>query len=135
MPVGSEAPERSDQYVLTNSVKSNLKDIARVVTARWAWMCILNVCLVFHYTVLHSHNCCTRAGSCNFLSLYRNHPVLLQGPTSAGKTSLAQWLAKATGHKCLRINNHEHTDLQEYVGMYTANSQGQLVFQEGEWFV
>jgi len=60
--------------------------------------------------------------------------VLLQGPTSAGKTSLVQWLAKATGHKCLRINNHEHTDLQEYVGMYTANSQGQLVFQEGEFF-
>ena len=57
--------------------------------------------------------------------------MLLQGPTSAGKTSLIQWLAKATGHECLRINNHEHTDLQEYVGMYTANSQGQLVFQEG----
>ena len=58
--------------------------------------------------------------------------MLLQGPTSAGKTSLVQWLAKATGHECLRINNHEHTDLQEYVGMYTANSQGQLVFQEGQ---
>lgn len=66
-----------------------------------------------------------------YCAYYRNHPVLLQGPTSAGKTSLIQWLAKATGHECLRINNHEHTDLQEYIGMYTANNQGQLVFQEG----
>ena len=57
--------------------------------------------------------------------------MLLQGPTSAGKTSLIEYLAKKTGHKCLRINNHEHTDLQEYVGMYTAGSDGHLVFQEG----
>ena len=64
-------------------------------------------------------------------SVYRQHPVLLQGPTSAGKTSLIQYLARATGHKCVRINNHEHTDLQEYVGMYTASSKGQLIFQEG----
>ena len=57
--------------------------------------------------------------------------MLLQGPTSAGKTSLIQYLAGQVGQKCVRINNHEHTDLQEYVGMYTADSNGQLVFQEG----
>ena len=57
--------------------------------------------------------------------------MLLQGPTSAGKTSLVQYFARATGHCCLRINNHEHTDLQEYIGMYTANCHGELVFQEG----
>ena len=34
LPVGSSAVEWSDQYVLTASVRSNLKDIARVVTAR-----------------------------------------------------------------------------------------------------
>ena len=34
LSVGSSAVERSDQYVLTASVRSNLKDIARVVTAR-----------------------------------------------------------------------------------------------------
>lgn len=66
---------------------------------------------------------------CSVLS--SRYPVLLQGPTSAGKTSLVQYLAKATGHKCLRVNNHEHTDLQEYIGMYTAGNDGQLVFQEG----
>jgi midasin len=92
--VGSESAEVSPDYVLTESVQENLRNLARVVSARC-------------------------------------HPVLLQGPTSSGKTSLVQYLAKLTGHKCLRINNHEHTDLQEYVGMYTANSQGQLVFQEG----
>ena len=61
----------------------------------------------------------------------RSHPILLQGPTSAGKTSMVQYLAKLLGYKCLRINNHEHTDLQEYVGMYNADSKGQLIFQEG----
>jgi midasin len=40
------------------------------------------------------------------------HPVLLQGPTSSGKTSLVAYLAAQTGHKLIRINNHEHTDLQ-----------------------
>ena len=37
-----------------------------------------------------------------------------------------------TGHKCVRINNHEHTDIQEYIGMYTADKTGKLVFKEGE---
>jgi hypothetical protein len=35
-----------------------------------------------------------------------------QGPTSSGKTSLVAHLAAATGHRCVRINNHEQTDLQ-----------------------
>ncbi|KAJ1569694.1 hypothetical protein HK405_007248 [Cladochytrium tenue] len=59
------------------------------------------------------------------------HPILIQGPTSAGKTSMIEYLAKRTGHKFVRVNNHEHTDLQEYVGAYKPNLQGQLVFQEG----
>lgn len=42
----------------------------------------------------------------------RRFPVLLQGPTSAGKTSLVEYMARVTGHMCVRINNHEHTDLQ-----------------------
>ena len=58
-------------------------------------------------------------------------PVLLQGDTSVGKTSLITYLAKASGHVCVRINNHEHTDLQEYVGTYVADSSGKLVFKEG----
>lgn len=58
-------------------------------------------------------------------------PVLIQGETSVGKTSLITWLAKSCGHVCLRINNHEHTDLQEYIGCYAADLTGKLVFQEG----
>ena len=32
----------------------------------------------------------------------------------------------------MRVNNHEHTDLQEYVGCYAADESGKLVFKEGE---
>ena len=63
---------------------------------------------------------------------YRRYPLLLQGPTSVGKTSLIRFLAQLTGHRCIRINNHEHTDLQEYVGCYVADQHGKLVFQEGK---
>ncbi|KAI8548547.1 hypothetical protein RHMOL_Rhmol07G0280600 [Rhododendron molle] len=59
------------------------------------------------------------------------YPVLLQGPTSSGKTSLVQYLAEITGHEFVRINNHEHTDLQEYLGSYIIDASGRLTFHEG----
>lgn len=59
------------------------------------------------------------------------YPVLLQGPTSSGKTSLVEYLATVTGHRFVRINNHEHTDVQEYLGAYTTDASGKLIFQEG----
>lgn len=61
----------------------------------------------------------------------RRFPVLIQGPTSAGKTSMIKYLADITGHKFVRINNHEHTDLQEYLGTYIADDTGKLAFKEG----
>ncbi|TKA35072.1 hypothetical protein B0A54_14581, partial [Friedmanniomyces endolithicus] len=61
----------------------------------------------------------------------RQFPVLIQGPTSSGKTSMIEYLAKRTGHKFVRINNHEHTDLQEYLGTYVSGTDGRLQFQEG----
>lgn len=67
-----------------------------------------------------------------FLYNFSKYPVLLQGETSVGKTSLINWLAAATGNKCVRINNHEHTDIQEYIGTYSADSTGKLVFKEGK---
>lgn len=91
---GSLTPETPSNYILTDSVRKNLKDLARVVSIG-------------------------------------KIPVLLQGDTSVGKTSLITYLAKITGHVCVRINNHEHTDLQEYVGSYVANETGRLVFNEG----
>ncbi|KAJ5569528.1 uncharacterized protein N7459_008958 [Penicillium hispanicum] len=61
----------------------------------------------------------------------RRFPVLLQGPTSAGKTSMIEYLAKVSGNKFVRINNHEHTDLQEYLGSYVSSDDGSLHYQEG----
>ncbi|KAF4625784.1 hypothetical protein G7Y89_g12380 [Cudoniella acicularis] len=61
----------------------------------------------------------------------RRFPVLVQGPTSSGKTSMIEYLAKFSGNKFVRINNHEHTDLQEYLGTYVSGTDGQLRFQEG----
>jgi hypothetical protein len=55
----------------------------------------------------------------------------MQGPTSSGKTSLVSYLAAQTGHTFVRINNHEQTDLQEYLGSYVSDESGRLVFREG----
>ncbi|RLU23785.1 hypothetical protein DMN91_003993 [Ooceraea biroi] len=91
---GSLTPKIPSNYVLTDTVRRNLRDLVRVVSIG-------------------------------------KIPVLLQGDTSVGKTSLIKYLAEATGHVCLRINNHEHTDLQEYVGSYVSDEHGRLVFKEG----
>lgn len=91
---GPKVPQPCDNYILTESVRENLKDLARIVSIG-------------------------------------KLPVLLQGPTSAGKTSLIEYVAKRSGNYCLRINNHEHTDLQEYIGTYTADCSGTLSFKEG----
>lgn len=61
----------------------------------------------------------------------RRFPILIQGPTSAGKTSMVEYLANYSGNRFVRINNHEHTDLQEYLGTYVSDAEGKLLFQEG----
>jgi midasin len=62
-----------------------------------------------------------------------DYAVILQGPTSAGKTSTVQYLANITQNKVIRINNHMHTDIQEYLGSYVPDKEGggKLIFQEG----
>ncbi|XP_077869169.1 midasin [Saccoglossus kowalevskii] len=92
--MGDKEPVTPKDYILTSSVRANLRDLVRIVSAG-------------------------------------RYPVLLQGETSVGKTSLVNWLANATGNHCVRVNNHEHTDLQEYVGFYAADETGKLVFKEG----
>ena len=58
-----------------------------------------------------------------------NFAVILEGPTSAGKTSCVQYLAEVTHNKVIRINNHMHTDVQEYLGSYVPDpATGKLVF-------
>ncbi|OHT04520.1 hypothetical protein TRFO_27958 [Tritrichomonas foetus] len=74
----------------------------------------------------------------------KSSPVLLQGPTSSGKTTIVKYLADITGHKFVRINNHEHTDMSEYIGGYATNENGKFEFidgalvravQDGAWVV
>ncbi|GJE88492.1 midasin [Phanerochaete sordida] len=62
----------------------------------------------------------------------KRFPVLIEGPTSSGKTSSIEYLARRTGHRFVRINNHEHTDIQEYLGTYVSDpATGKLVFKDG----
>jgi midasin len=49
--------------------------------------------------------------------------------TYAGKTSMIEYLAAATGHEFVRINNHAHTDVQEYLGGYASDPCGKLVLK------
>ncbi|XP_058121933.1 midasin [Anopheles ziemanni] len=91
---GQREVQECESYILTESVRNNLRDLARIASIG-------------------------------------RLPVLLQGPTSAGKTSLIEYIAKRSGNVCLRINNHEHTDLQEYIGTYVADVTGKLTFKEG----
>ena len=44
---------------------------------------------------------------------------------------MVEYLAALCGYRCIRINNHEHTDVQEYTGSYVTNSSGSLTFQDG----
>ena len=41
----------------------------------------------------------------------RDFAVILEGPTSAGKTSCVNYLSSVTHNKVIRINNHMHTDI------------------------
>jgi len=58
-------------------------------------------------------------------------PILLEGPTSSGKTTLVEYIAARCGHHVVRINNHEHTDVQEYTGAFAADQNGSLSFRDG----
>ncbi|CAL4138118.1 unnamed protein product, partial [Meganyctiphanes norvegica] len=94
VPQGGVEPLSPDRYIITSTVRENLKDLVRIVSIG-------------------------------------RFPVLLQGETSVGKTSLVTYLATLTGNNCVRINNHEHTDLQEYIGSYSPDASGKLIFKEG----
>ena len=61
----------------------------------------------------------------------RYFPILIEGPTATGKTSMIDYLASVTCHKIIRINNHEHTDIQEYLGRYVQAEDGKISFEEG----
>lgn len=58
-------------------------------------------------------------------------PILLQGPTCAGKTTLVEFAAAKLGQRCLRVNNHEHTDVSEYIGRYAPAPDGTIEWRDG----
>lgn len=64
-------------------------------------------------------------------AVFANRPVLLEGPTSSGKSSMVQYLAQLTGNTFVRINNHESTEVQEYLGHYVTDESGKLRFVDG----
>ena len=64
-------------------------------------------------------------------TMSRRFPILLQGPTSSGKTSMVEYLASLSGNRFIRVNNHEQTDIQEYTGTYTTGNDGSLQFRDG----
>ena len=59
------------------------------------------------------------------------YAVLLEGPTSCGKTSIVEFLAQCMGQKILRINNNQNTEVEEYLGSYTTDKNGNFYFNEG----
>ncbi|KPI85510.1 hypothetical protein ABL78_5430 [Leptomonas seymouri] len=64
-------------------------------------------------------------------AVFANRPVLLEGPTSSGKSSMVKYLAELTGNKFVRINNHDSTEVQEYLGHYVTDEFGKLRYVDG----
>lgn len=58
------------------------------------------------------------------LAIKANLPVLLQGDTSTGKTSLILALATKYQRKVIRINNHNQTESSDYMGNYLSTKDG-----------
>lgn len=76
------------------------------------------------------------------------YPVLLQGDTSTGKTSLVTSLAKKYNKRLYRINNHEQTEASDYFGndfcmennsniQISSSTNGILsqAIQNGDWIL
>ncbi|KNH07148.1 dynein heavy chain protein [Perkinsela sp. CCAP 1560/4] len=58
-------------------------------------------------------------------------PVLLQGPTSAGKTSMVEYLARRAGYEFVRINNHKCMEVADYFGQYVQGTDGSINYVDG----
>ena len=69
--------------------------------------------LTLYYTILLNY------------TIYMLYLILI-----VGKTTMIEYLAARTGHKCVRINNHEHTDVQEYIGGYVTDASGMYISYE-----
>ncbi len=52
------------------------------------------------------------------------YPVLLEGPTGSGKTSVIRWLARQTNNSYRRIQLNGSTTIENFVGKYLLSSEG-----------
>ncbi|CAF0915731.1 unnamed protein product [Brachionus calyciflorus] len=73
-------------------------------------------------------------------------PILLEGPTAVGKTSMVSWLSETKLFKnkpLLRINNNESTTIQDYIGTFLPIGNGFIfnkgvllkALEDGHWFL
>ncbi len=60
-----------------------------------------------------------------------NHPLLLMGPTSTGKSFLVKWLAEALGNQHVSYTLNPYISKSELIGGIKPNKQGIFVWQDG----
>ena len=60
-----------------------------------------------------------------------NHPFLLMGPTSTGKSFLIKWLAETLGYEHISYTLNPYISKSELIGGIKPNNQGKFVWQNG----
>ena len=65
------------------------------------------------------------------ISISKNMPVLLIGETGTGKTSLVRHLAYETGNAFMRVNHNGGTTVEDIIGRWLLNENGQTVWVDG----
>jgi MoxR-like ATPase/HEAT repeat protein len=60
-----------------------------------------------------------------------NHPLLLMGPTSTGKSFLIKWLAETLGYEHISYTLNPYISKSELIGGIKPNNQGKFVWQDG----
>ncbi|MGZ4885713.1 MAG: sister chromatid cohesion protein PDS5, partial [Halobacteriota archaeon] len=60
-----------------------------------------------------------------------NHPLLLMGPTSTGKSFLIKWLAETLGYEHISYTLNPYISKSELIGGIKPNDQGKFVWQDG----
>ena len=85
-------------------------------------------------SVLHAHTCVDGPTGQLLahlaMSIQLREPVLLEGPTAAGKTSGVLFLASMLGQPVVRVNLSGQTDTGELIGRYAPSANG-WAWQEG----
>jgi MoxR-like ATPase len=69
-------------------------------------------------------------------SVALDEPILMVGPTAAGKTSFVRWLAQMTNNNVRRFNLSNQTDVTEFIGGYVPKmdpATGKPVAGQYEW--